>query len=166
VPVERAIPPPGNRETIPTRANPDQPRARRLPSRVHDATNPPLLKQRRGREGDASPSSFVSLCLADECYRPNCQRVAGALSHRGSAMQHDRVAEASPAGPRGVPLDIIGRCKATLRRQLAPAVFRVWFVREADVIIPRRHPKSNPRLRIILDRFGYSRGSESCARCP
>ena len=33
--------------------------ARRLPSRVLDATN----------------SYLVSLCLADECYRPNCQRV-------------------------------------------------------------------------------------------
>jgi hypothetical protein len=43
--------------------------ARRLPSRVLDATK----------------SHLVSLCLADECYRPNCQRVR---SNYCSTVQH------------------------------------------------------------------------------
>src|SRR5437016_6160030 len=44
--------------------------ARRLPSRVHDATN--VIADASGTP--APQLILVSLCLADECYRPNCQR--------------------------------------------------------------------------------------------
>lgn len=85
--------------------------ARRLPSRVHDATNSLI---------------FVSLCLADECHRPNCQRPRCRLSDRRliPVKGSGRVSERSAGLITST--DVIGRCKAALE-QPTPAVFRRWL---------------------------------------
>jgi hypothetical protein len=80
-----------------------RPLARRLPSRVLDATN----------------LTFVSLCLADECYRPNCQRIRSQLGFYAPAARRVR----SPAGPHlgELPLDAIGRCEVPLSNSSRPS---------------------------------------------
>jgi hypothetical protein len=93
--------------------------ARRLPSRVHDATN--VIADASGTP--APQLILVSLCLADECHRPNCQRPRCRLSDRRliPVKGSGRVSERSAGLITST--DVIGRCKAALK-QPTPAVFR------------------------------------------
>jgi hypothetical protein len=98
----------------PGRALPDRPLARRLPSRVHDATN--FIADAGGMP--APQIILVSLCLADECHRPNCQRAeepirliapAGLVPMGGCSLARHRANRlALPTSPS---TDAIGRCR-------------------------------------------------------
>jgi hypothetical protein len=97
-----------------------RPLARRLPSRVLDATK----------------SYLVSLCLADECYRPNCQRIRYGFSrtHRlntGFAEIAGEFASLTPTRRHRPESGAFG--------QLTPAVIRpsVSFARQRLLYRPR-----------------------------
>ncbi len=125
---------------------PSRPLARRLPSRVLDATK--LI--------------FVSLRLADECYRPNCQRAWPHLSRtppaRGRVRGRRRRVRLVPshttpsAGVRCLWATHPGRDSA------------IGFIREARAIITGSPLESNPsaffskslRVAGVIDIFGRS----------
>ena len=83
---------------------------------------------------------FVSLCLADECYRPNCQRIESAP---GSTCGLSAGFE--PGTRNRAPLTITRRCRPVQGafEQLTPAVVSaIGFVREAKAIVPEKSPRS------------------------
>ena len=68
---------------------------------------------------------LVSLCLADECHRPNCQR--SRADRRYTPEPGEGFGAIVPiGGPHRESTDVIGRCKAA-RKQPTPAVVRRLF---------------------------------------
>jgi hypothetical protein len=77
----------------------DRARARRLPSRVHDATNPGPCRRLHARTPQVI---LVSLCLADECHRPNCQGTELNGPQKVYARTRARVRTALRQAPRPI----------------------------------------------------------------
>ena len=124
--------------------------ARRLPSRVHDATNLlRMLAERLHLE-----VILVSLCLADECHRPNCQRAQHRSPRparygsfpRGDAAMTPGVCT-SGAAPL-TPTDTIGRCRLPHGNSPRPSS-ESWFVSEATAILRSTNAMVNYHLRFF-----------------
>lgn len=157
VPASRSSVPPPHEGRVPVLAGHPDMRSRwthrtRMSSRCPHAGFPQGFLTRR--------KSHLVSCLADECYRPNCQRI-GTDPRLGTR----HVAACEPGirpGPRSLPLDAVGRsrCPQDTHPGRLPAS---GFVCEAKAILTDSGLRSTPSSDFFQN---PSRLSEACPSRP